>query len=211
MDNLIAELKNRIAGGEHDQLDFKFRIDDQRKIARTLVAFANSKGGSLLIGVKDNGKIAGVDPEEEYYMCKGAADLYCNPPIAITTKVWKDDRHMVLEVLVALSNARCKALDEHGKWATYYRIQDNTVRGNKILDRYWVLSRTNHARPESFSESELKILQHLRENSPLSISKIYAASQLDKGRTDRFIAALMAWGIVHPVLSEEKLKYALSN
>ena len=57
-----------IAEGEHQQQDFKFEISDARKIAKTLSAFANTDGGRLLIGVKDNGRIAGVRSEEEKYM-----------------------------------------------------------------------------------------------------------------------------------------------
>ncbi|MCK4854687.1 MAG: ATP-binding protein, partial [Bacteroidales bacterium] len=60
-------------------LDFKFEISDARKIARTLVAFSNTDGGKLLIGVKDNGKIAGIRSEEEYHMLEAAAELYCRP------------------------------------------------------------------------------------------------------------------------------------
>ena len=44
-----------IAQGEHDHQDFKFQINDARKIARSLSAFANNDGGHLLVGVKDNG------------------------------------------------------------------------------------------------------------------------------------------------------------
>ena len=57
-----------IAEGEHQRQDFKFEISDARKIAKTLSAFANTDGGRLLIGVKDNGKIAGVRSDEEQYM-----------------------------------------------------------------------------------------------------------------------------------------------
>ena len=56
-----------IAEGEHQQQDFKFEISDARKIARTLSAFSNTDGGRLLIGVKDNGKIAGV---RSLFRCK---------------------------------------------------------------------------------------------------------------------------------------------
>ena len=63
-----------IAEGEHQQQDFKFEISDARKIARTLSAFSNTDGGRLLIGVKDNGKIAGVRSEEEKYMIEAAAN-----------------------------------------------------------------------------------------------------------------------------------------
>ena len=54
-----------ISEGEHLKQDFKMRIDDAQKIARSLVAFANTSGGRLLIGVKDNGNVCGVRPEEE--------------------------------------------------------------------------------------------------------------------------------------------------
>ena len=64
-----------IAEGEHQQQDFKFEISDARKIAKTLSAFANTDGGRLLIGVKDNGRIAGVRSEEEKYMIEAAAQL----------------------------------------------------------------------------------------------------------------------------------------
>ena len=57
-----------IAQGEHVHQDFKFEISDARKIAKTLSAFANTEGGRLLIGVKDNGKIAGVRSDEEQYI-----------------------------------------------------------------------------------------------------------------------------------------------
>ena len=62
-----------IAEGEHQQQDFKFEISDARKIAKTLSAFSNTDGGRLLIGVKDNGKIAGVRSDEEQYMIEAAA------------------------------------------------------------------------------------------------------------------------------------------
>lgn len=68
----------RIAEGEHQQQDFKFEISDARKIAKSLSAFSNTDGGRLLVGVKDNGKIAGVRSEEEIYMIEAAAKLTAN-------------------------------------------------------------------------------------------------------------------------------------
>ena len=55
----MHSIQKKIREGEHQQQDFKFRIDDSKKIAVSLVAFANTDGGRLLIGVKDNGRIAG--------------------------------------------------------------------------------------------------------------------------------------------------------
>lgn len=73
-----------ITEGEHQRLDFKFEISDARRIARSFAAFANTDGGRLLIGVKDNGAIAGIRSDEEFYMIESAAKVYCRPEVQFT-------------------------------------------------------------------------------------------------------------------------------
>ena len=90
-----------IEQGEHQQLDFKFEVSDSKKIARTLSAFANTDGGRLLIGVKDNGAISGVRSEEEYYMIEAASKMYTHPEVPFTAKRWDVNGKTVLEVYIA--------------------------------------------------------------------------------------------------------------
>ena len=54
-----------IAQGEHQQQDFKYKVMDAEKLARSVSAFANTDGGRLLIGVRDDGHISGIRSEEE--------------------------------------------------------------------------------------------------------------------------------------------------
>ncbi|MBU3926523.1 MAG: ATP-binding protein, partial [Bacteroidetes bacterium] len=56
----LHHIKRLINEGEHQHLDFKFEISDAAKIARSLVEFANTEGGTLLIGVNDNGSLIGI-------------------------------------------------------------------------------------------------------------------------------------------------------
>ena len=93
-----------IAEGEHQQQDFKFEISDARKIAKTLSAFANTDGGKLLIGVKDNGKIAGVRSDEEQYMIEAAAGLYCSPEVNYTMQTYQVEGRSVLVVQIEESD-----------------------------------------------------------------------------------------------------------
>ena len=66
-------VKKLIFEGEGVTLDFKKTITSCEKIAKTMVSFANNKGGRLLIGVADNGSITGVRSEdEERYMINRA-------------------------------------------------------------------------------------------------------------------------------------------
>ncbi|PKP29481.1 MAG: ATP-binding protein, partial [Bacteroidetes bacterium HGW-Bacteroidetes-17] len=94
-------IKDLIARGEHQQLDFKFEITDSKKIARTLSAFSNTDGGTLLIGVKDNGSITGINSSEEYHMLEAAADMYCTPSISFQAKEWIVDGKPILEIKIA--------------------------------------------------------------------------------------------------------------
>lgn len=62
----IAGLERLVAEGEGQQLEFKKKAAHPEKVVRGLIAFANTKGGLLLLGVSDNGTLAGVPyPEEE--------------------------------------------------------------------------------------------------------------------------------------------------
>ena len=79
-------IQKLIEEGEHQMQDFKYEISDSKKIARSLVAFANTDGGRLLIGVKDNGNISGIRSEEEKYMIQTAAEMYCKPKIEYDVK-----------------------------------------------------------------------------------------------------------------------------
>ncbi len=57
-------LLSLIHEGEHQQQDFKYRVADACKLAKSVSAFANTDGGRLLIGVRDDGHLAGVRSEE---------------------------------------------------------------------------------------------------------------------------------------------------
>jgi len=203
------DLKQRIAEGEGVQLDFKFRIDDQRKIARTLVAFANSQGGSLLIGVKDNGKIAGVNPEEEFHMIEGAASLFTKPEVKFETITWREGHHFVLEIVVPKSELKHKALDDNQKYRSYVRVEDHTLLGNKILEKIWRHEKYGVNRPESFDEDTLKLIQTIRELQPVTISKLYRSLSLSKNKVDGIVSVLVFWDVISMNMSESGTFYCI--
>ena len=113
-----------IAQGEHAEQDFKYEISDARKIARTLSAFANTHGGRLLIGVKDNGRVAGVRSEEEMYMIEAAAQLYCVPEVAISMASYRVEGHTVLIADDCVSRSCCHKY----KWVGEARMFSSATR-----------------------------------------------------------------------------------
>lgn len=207
----MSTLKSLIAEGEHQQQDFKFRIDDQKKIARTLVAFANTDGGRLLIGVKDNGKITGINPEEEYHMIEGAASLYCKPPVAFESHIWQEEFRLVLEIQVKANPAKNhRALDEEGKWKVYVRKNDHTLLANKILLNVWNLHRKGASKPAELHEDALSILRTISENQPVTLSQLYRFSNLPKNQVDEWLSLFVYWENVSMNLVEKGTTYSIS-
>lgn len=205
---IVDTLKTIIREGEHQRQDFKFRIDDARKIARTLSAFANTDGGRLLIGVKDNGKIAGVDPTEEIHMIEAAAGMYCKPPVVFESRVWQEDMKLVLEIVVAKSENRpVRSPDEEGKWRVYVRRNDHTLIANKILLGVWKQELRNTSRPEKFGEDEQRLLQLIAAQEPVTLSRLYRASDLPKARIDHLLVLFLCWKLAAMDMNENGTFY----
>ena len=80
-------VKQLLLEEEGEQIEFKQQISSQEKIAKTLSAFANTKGGLLVIGVSDLRKIIGIDSDEEQYMIASANDSYCVPKVSLEINV----------------------------------------------------------------------------------------------------------------------------
>lgn len=199
------ELIELIREGEHLYQDFKFRVDDQRKIAKTLCAFANTDGGRLLIGVKDNGKVAGIDPEEEYHMIDGAASLFCSPPLTFTSKIWQDEHKLVLEIQVDKSeNMPHYALDDDGKWKSYIRVDDNTCLVGKIQLKVWKEKKRIGSRPEKLDDESLNLLRLIDTTPGCSLSKLYKLSGLSLKKVDHLLVLFICWNLLQIEYSDDK-------
>lgn len=120
---MAMTLRELIKSGESSQVEFKKRLNDPYKVAKTISSFANSKGGYLLVGVEDNGLISGIEVEEEIYMLEQAATFYVEPLINLETKVEiSQPNRSVLLVHIAESGAKPhQCLDQNGDWKTYVR------------------------------------------------------------------------------------------
>tara|TARA_B100000508_G_scaffold130740_1_gene118341 strand:+ start:49858 stop:50547 length:690 start_codon:yes stop_codon:yes gene_type:complete len=205
-------LKSYIREGEHQQQDFKFRVDDPKKIARTLAAFANTDGGRLLVGVKDNGKVVGVFPEEEYHVIQGAAEMFCKPPVEITTEILQDDHKLVLKVdTPPVKHKPVRAKDEHDRWKTYVRRDDHTLLANKILVGVWKAQSKEIDLPQRFDDDEMLILNTIKEAGKITLSKLYRRTKLRKSYIDKLLILFIRWGIVQMDITHEGTHYLLSE
>ena len=212
IDRKIPYIKELITEGEHQQLDFKFEISDCRKIAKTFVAFANTDGGKLLVGVKDNGKIAGVRSEEEYYMVDAAASLYCKPKINFEIQKWTVEGKAVLEVTIPKGEQLPHFAEvEPNKWLVYIRVHDENILANTIHLKVWKKRQRAKGVFLQFSEKEKQLLKYLETNPSISISKFCKVTLIAKKTAEDILANLITLGLIEMSYDNQHFTYCLTK
>lgn len=201
-----------IAEGEHQQQDFKFEISDARKIAKTLSAFANTTGGRLLIGVKDNGKIAGVRSDEEQYMIEAAAQLYCRPEIDFSMQTYKVEGRSILVVHINENEQKpVYAKDETGRYLAYIRIKDENILATPVHLRVWQQSVSPQGELIEYTEREQLLLDLLEENDQLSLNRYCRLAHLSRRSAEHLLAKFVRYDIVEPVFEGHKFHFKLKG
>jgi hypothetical protein len=208
MDN---NLKKLIAEGENQQLDFKYCVSDSRKIARTLSAFANSDGGRILIGVRDNGSIAGVKSDEEYYMVDTAALLFCRPKITFSTNQHTIGGKTILEVEVIKGYKRpYQAKDENGKWLSYFRHHDQNLVANKVLLQVWRKEEKRSGVLVKFGKAENSLMDYLVNNGSITLSRFRKIARISSHKAESILANLIIFKVLIMNASEKGFSYELN-
>ena len=179
-----ARVLAMIAEGEHQRQDFKYKVEDAPKLARSVSAFANTDGGRLLIGVRDDGSIHGVRSEEEIFMMHSAASTYCTPAPVIefeTLHVPTDPhgghvRTVVVCTVMPSGQRPVFALGEE-KPTAYVRMADENLVASPVHIAIW--RQEHHLRGEAFSDTpqERAILDVLGAHPEgLALNRLYRQS-----------------------------------
>ncbi|WP_372752409.1 helix-turn-helix domain-containing protein [Labilibaculum sp.] len=209
---MVHPIEKMIREGEHQQQDFKFCITDSRKIAKSLSAFANTDGGKLLIGVKDNGKIAGTKVEEEFHMIEAAAELYCRPKISFESKVWQIKGKSVLEITVSPSNEMPHyAENEKGKWLAYLRKDDENILANKVLLEVWKRKSKPIGSFLKYTATETILMDYLNDKHEISLSQFCKHAKISRYKAERIFVKLICWNVLDIDFSDGGSKYRLKR
>lgn len=199
-------IKRLILEGENVSLDFKKTISSSQKIAKTLVAFANNRGGRLLIGVADDGSIKGVKAEdEEKYMITKAAHIYCKPALEPKfEEIYVDDK-LILIAEIDKSNLKPHyAMDENNKWWVYFRVKDKSVLASKIIVDVLKESNNETGQLISYSDQEKKLLTYLEEHGRITLKEYSKLTRSAYKKAQKIIVSLILTGVLQPHTSEKE-------
>lgn len=201
-----------ILQGEHQQQDFKFQVNDSKKIARTLVAFANTDGGKVLIGVKDNGVIAGIRTEEEYHMIDAAASMYCKPEIDFAFRHWNVEGKRILEIDVPRSQIKpVYAMTDDGRWMAYVRVGDQNILASTIMIKYWNRKNSNHGALIRYSDKEKLLLDYLNSHPFITLNKYCRLAAIPRYLAENTIVNLMMADVIEMGQNEKHVWFRLAG
>jgi predicted HTH transcriptional regulator len=204
-------LKQLIADGENLHLDFKYCVSDSRKIARTLSAFANSDGGRILIGVRDNGSIAGIKSDEEMYMVDTAAHLFCRPVITYTIKQHTTGGKTILAVDVLKGTERpYQVKNENGRWLAYFRNNDQNLLANRVLLQVWRKEEKGRGVMVKFGKAENSLMDYLKGNGSVTLSKFRKIARISSYKAEAILANLIIFRVLILKASEKGFTYELN-
>lgn len=199
-----------IREGEHENQDFKYKISDSRKIARTISAFSNTSGGRLLIGVRDNGVVAGVKDEDDIYMIENATQIFLSPTVDPEILAHNIDGKVVWEINIPEGNNKPYKVEELDSMTAYYRDQDENFAANAVLIEVWKQEQANRSkRPVEFSDSERKLIDYLKVYPGISTSKAAKVMAIDRRRTIETLARLIRWEVIDWAQDQGKFEYFL--
>ena len=185
----LRDLEKLTAQGESATLEFKKKANHPEKIAKELVAFANTKGGSLLLGVDDNGDLSGTrDIEGEAFILEKAIQELIRPKINYSVEyVHLTEKKGVAIFRVQESYKKPHFVREHAntrKGTAYVRFKDESIQASREVREIIQRRLKNKDIQFTYGEKEKVAVSHLDLHEKITVSEF---SQIAK--TPKFIAS----------------------
>lgn len=201
-------LLSLISEGEHQRQDFKYRVDDPCKLAKSVSAFANTDGGRLLIGVRDDGHLSGVRKEEEIYVMHQAANKFCKPEASVRFDTYHaEGRTIVVATVPPADKKPICAQDEDGQMRAYIRIHDENIVASPVLFALWRESQLTQGATITFNDDIRKLLDTMQGQQTLN--QIIRQSKLPRHKVITLLAHLIRFGTVRWEYVEKQFVFSL--
>ncbi len=193
---LLLEL---IEEGENLQCEFKRHFTTSEKIAREMIAFANTKGGYLLFGVDDDRQVVGVDSEKaESEMIKDAVENYCEPPIKYSIDFIELYGKEVVVVSIPESESKPHRIQDYrdeleiNEAIVLVRINDKSVQASKEMVR---ILRANSAdlslKKYTIGQTEKMVFEYLDKYERISVKELSNLVNISERRASRTLVKMV--------------------
>ena len=197
----LEELKRVVAQGEGRHLEFKRRVPEPERLAKEVVAFANSGGGHLLLGVDDDGTIVGVkDSEEEEYSLREALGMNCRPTVScISERIRVNGKRDVILVTIPDSPRKPHFIVtnvEDGSGPAYVRIEDMSVEASPESVSLMQAEYSPTGVKFEFGEKELLLMRYLEQYGRVTVEGFAQIADLEPSEAGDLLVTLTRAGVL---------------
>lgn len=213
----LYQLNEIIENGENERTEFKRHFTECDKIAREMIAFANTKGGVILFGVDDNRRVVGVESEKsEIEYINLAAKFYCTPEINCDVEVFHIYRKDVIAVIIPESDNKPHFLLENGRQErdkkAYIRVKDKSVMASKETVKVLQKLRPDSP-PQIFhlGDKEKALLKYLSTSERITLRELKDMFNISNRRASRMLVNLVRADIIRLHNNEKEDYYTLNN
>lgn len=213
----LYELNEIIEGGENQNVEFKRKFTEPEKIAKEMIAFANTHGGVLLFGIDDDKSVVGVESEKgEIEYIDLAARFYCEPELKFNVEIMHIYRKDVIVVHIPESNVKPHRLIENGKEDSddskvYIRVKDKSVQASKETIK--VLKKLRADSPPqiiNLGDKEKALITYLQSHERVTLKEFREYLNLSNRRASRILVNLVRADIIRLHNHEKEDFYTLN-
>jgi predicted HTH transcriptional regulator len=193
------ELLDLIEEGENIQVEFKRKFSTHDKIAREMIAFANTKGGFVLFGIDDDKKIVGVESEKETTeLVKDAALNYCEPPLKYSIEYREIDGKEIVIVNVPESNLKPHRIQDYKTdidittAIVTIRVNDKSVQASKEMIRI-LRAQSNQTALKKYilGPIEKTVFEYLSKVERISVVELSNLVNISERRASRTLVKML--------------------
>jgi predicted HTH transcriptional regulator len=213
----LFELHEIIEKGENGNVEFKRKFSSPGKIAKEMIAFANTRGGYLFFGIDDDRSVVGVESEKgEVELIDMAAKFFCEPEINYNVEILPIYRKDVICVEIPESKTKPHRLIENGKsdddlYKVYIRIKDKSVLASKETVR--VLRKSHADAPPlilSLTDKERALLDYLGIHEKITVKEFKELLNISNRRASRILVNLVRAELIRQHNTDKGDFYTLS-
>lgn len=212
----LQALKKLVSSGEGLHLEFKRKAADPVKIMREVVAFANAKGGILLVGVNDDGIITGLkDAVGEAFVLENAIEKHCKPAIKYKLEyIALNARKSILAFQIEESKEKPVFLiynfyKKRGR--AYLRVEDRSVQSSRELRQ--ILRARTKEREASFiyGDYEHKLMQLLATENATDVDQFASYASISKELAAEILVKMTIANVIEIHPEEQSDSYSLKE
>ena len=190
--------------GENLNVEFKQRFSDFEKIAKEMIAFANTRGGTIIFGVSDNAKVYGVASEKEVSeLVKETVQYYCEPQIEYHTSfIELENKEIVVVEVPESENKPHRIQDSKNKLVlnealVYIRVKDKSIPASKEMIKL-LQTKTNEIKLKNYSigKNEKLVFDYLISNDFITTKQFSELANLSSRRASRTLINLVRANIL---------------